>query len=232
MAVTARLHVRDFPGPGTYRTSGTRSLETGQTRCLSPFSGGPSLNRQVAAAHKPRVELALRCRDCRPVQKVWRWGQQLGEHATPAGVLEGGDEFEGDVGCASVMPGVHHQRKATPALSMVCATTARCTSLTRGASPFQSKVADVPHLGTAAYGGRPSAGRTYVLREPLGNGARFSLGSCPGAEREWEPRLLGALGGAVAFGLGARSFLGGEPVAEVAVLHQGGEGVEDHARPE
>jgi hypothetical protein len=45
-------------------------------------------------------------------------------------------------------------------------------------------------------------------------------------------RLLDAFGGAVAFGLGAFSFFFGEPAAEVAVLDEGGQGVEDHARAE
>jgi hypothetical protein len=44
-----------------------------------------------------------------PVQEVGRCGQQRGERAMPIRVLEVGDELEGDVGCASVVPGVHHK---------------------------------------------------------------------------------------------------------------------------
>jgi hypothetical protein len=63
---------------------------------------------------------------------------------------------------------------------------------------------------------------------------RYLLGSCAQrcAGSETPRRLLGVLGGAVAFGLGAFALFFGEPVAEVAVLDEGGQGVEDHAGAE
>jgi hypothetical protein len=47
--------------------------------------------------------------ECCPVQEVGRCGNQRSEQAALVGGLEVGDEFEGDVGCASVIPGVHHE---------------------------------------------------------------------------------------------------------------------------